>query len=378
MHKTEILCVDDDPQVLEGLYFYLRRHYTVHQATSGAKALEQLRSLKNIAVIVSDMRMPDMDGAQFLALSRPISPNSVRLLLTGYADVQSAIAAVNDGQIFRFISKPCSAPDMLVALAAAADQHRLIVAEKVLLRRTLLGCVESLAKVLSLSNPSVFGRALRLRSKTKSVLRTLNWEETWAMEAAAMLSQLGAVTLSEDVLLRLNQGQNLEEADLRELSASVGTSIKLLENIPRLEPVIAILQYLAKGTGQGTAESTTVTREGRLMRIVLEWDLMEARGYSKPQALQAMSEEGTFDNELLNELGATGDAARYATSTVAVLPSDFLPGMILAQDLVRPSGAVLLPRGFEIEVGFIDHIKTFAQELDSCPVNVFATASMLD
>jgi hypothetical protein len=198
------------------------------------------------------------------------------------------------------------------------------------------------------------------------------------MEAAAMLSQLGAVTLSEDVLLRLNQGQNLEEADLRELSASVGTSIKLLENIPRLEPVIAILQYLAKGTGQGTAESTTVTREGRLMRIVLEWDLMEARGYSKPQALQAMSEEGTFDNELLNELGATGDAARYATSTVAVLPSDFLPGMILAQDLVRPSGAVLLPRGFEIEVGFIDHIKTFAQELDSCPVNVFATASMLD
>ena len=173
--KLEVLCVDDEPQVLEGLRMHLKEYYKVHLATSGPEGLEKLLNHKNIAVILSDMRMPEMDGAKFLNAARTAAPEAVRMLLTGYADIQSAIAAVNEGQIFRFISKPCPPDQLLSVFEAAVTQHRLIVAEKVLLQRTLLGCVESMVKVLSLTKPAAFGRALRLRSKVHGIVRHLHW-----------------------------------------------------------------------------------------------------------------------------------------------------------------------------------------------------------
>ena len=98
-----VLCVDDEPNVLEGLRDGLSRSFDVHTAESGADALALLeRHPDGFAVIISDMRMPVMSGSAFLSQARRISPNAVRLLLTGYSDVDAAIRAVNDGQLFRF------------------------------------------------------------------------------------------------------------------------------------------------------------------------------------------------------------------------------------------------------------------------------------
>jgi DNA-binding NtrC family response regulator len=113
-------------------------------ATSGKAGLERLSSDGPFAVVVSDMRMPEMNGAAFLAQVRERAPDTVRVLLTGQADLDSAIAAVNEGQIFRFLTKPC-APEMLISsLRAAEEQHRLITAERVLLEQTLHGAVKAL------------------------------------------------------------------------------------------------------------------------------------------------------------------------------------------------------------------------------------------
>jgi DNA-binding NtrC family response regulator len=131
--KFEVLCVDDELEVLKGLKLHLKRQYVVHLAAGGTEGLEILRDNRHIAVILSDMRMPVMDGAGFLNAARSVAPESVRMLLTGYSDMQSAIAAVNEGQIFRFISKPCPPDQLLGAFSAAVAQHELIVAERVLL-----------------------------------------------------------------------------------------------------------------------------------------------------------------------------------------------------------------------------------------------------
>ena len=104
--NPKILCVDDEPAVLEGLKMNLRRRFDVLTATSGAAALEVLEREEGIAVLMSDMRMPSMDGATLLAKARERWPFVVRLLLTGQADMNSAISAVNEGQIFRFLTKP--------------------------------------------------------------------------------------------------------------------------------------------------------------------------------------------------------------------------------------------------------------------------------
>jgi len=376
--KLDILCVDDEPQVLEGLRLHLKQSYTVHLASGGVQGLEILRDVKGIAVVLSDMRMPVMDGAKFLNAARNAAPEAVRMLLTGYTDMQSAIAAVNEGQIFRFISKPCPPDQLLSAFAAAVTQHQLIVAEKVLLQQTLLGCVESMVKVLSITKPMAFGRALRLRSKIRSAVQFLLWDDQWQIEAAAVLSQLGIVTLPDETLMKLNEGEALDEADLREIAGSIDTSTQMLEDIPRLEPVIEILTHVASGirASPGFAATGTAPPGASLLRIVLAWDSLEAQGFTQSQALAKLAQDGGCDTELLTKLGGMLPLAGTQNAAVETAPRDLVAGMVLAEDLLRKNGVVILPRGFEIDRGLLEHIHTFVDELKEGPVRVFACVTL--
>jgi predicted signal transduction protein with EAL and GGDEF domain len=114
-----ILCVDDEPQILKGLAPTLSKKYLVKTAASGSAALGILRTTPAITVIISDMRMPSMNGAQFLSASRQIAPNARRILLTGHADVATALAAVNEGGICRLLTKPCPVAEVVEAVEEA-------------------------------------------------------------------------------------------------------------------------------------------------------------------------------------------------------------------------------------------------------------------
>src|SRR5690349_5358195 len=109
--KPQILCVDDEPRVVEGLAQLLRREFDVKSASSPEDALRMVGELKDLAVVVSDMRMPRMDGATLLHEIRMRRPDVTRILLTGEAGRDAAMRAVNEGQIFRFLTKPCPIED---------------------------------------------------------------------------------------------------------------------------------------------------------------------------------------------------------------------------------------------------------------------------
>ena len=126
--KPVILCVDDEPNVIESMSLNLQVHYTVLTASSGPEGLEVLKGRKDVAVVVSDMRMPDMDGAEFLAAVRKVAPSAVRMLLTGYSEIDAAMRAVNEGQIFRFLTKPCETEHLIASLESAVEQYRLVTA----------------------------------------------------------------------------------------------------------------------------------------------------------------------------------------------------------------------------------------------------------
>lgn len=127
---ARVLLVDDEPAVLDALRRQLRRSFEVFTAGGGAEALELMETTEPFAAVLSDMRMPAMDGATLLSLVREKCPDTVRLLLTGQADMESTIAAINDGQIYRFLSKPSPTPDIEAALRDAAELHRQITAER--------------------------------------------------------------------------------------------------------------------------------------------------------------------------------------------------------------------------------------------------------
>src|ERR1700722_1581021 len=128
--SERVLFVDDEPNVLAGFERQFRNRYAMKTAPSGAEGLATLDANGPFAVIVSDLRMPGMDGVQFLSRVCDRYPNSIRILLTGYADVQQVVEVVNRANIFRFLTKPCPPPSLAATLEAALEQHRLMTAEK--------------------------------------------------------------------------------------------------------------------------------------------------------------------------------------------------------------------------------------------------------
>jgi len=158
--RHKILCVDDESQVLEGLSLQLGRRYEVMTALSGAEALEILQREDRISVLISDMRMPRMDGATFLAKARAIVPNAARILLTGQTDLPSAIAAVNEAQVLKFLSKPCPPPELHAAVESAIEHHRQASGVTTGLRRTLTAQIISQDGVTGLASRSHFSAAL--------------------------------------------------------------------------------------------------------------------------------------------------------------------------------------------------------------------------
>ena len=158
-----VLCVDDEARVVEGLVLHLRKDYEVHTALSGADALRQLKEMGGAAVIVSDMRMPGMDGATLLQHVMQVSPDTTRILLTGEPGRDAAVSAVNTAHIFRFLTKPCPPDQLKAAIEAGVGQYRLVNAERSILKETLIGCIKALVDVLAITNPVAFGRASRVK-----------------------------------------------------------------------------------------------------------------------------------------------------------------------------------------------------------------------
>jgi FixJ family two-component response regulator len=130
-----ILFVDDEQGVLDGFERLLRKDFAVTVALGGLKGLEAIQVYGPFAIVISDMRMPGMSGAEFLAQVMRQAPDTVRMLLTGYTDLSAAIDAVNEGNIFRFLTKPCAKDVLINAINIGLEKYRSVCAEKELLKK---------------------------------------------------------------------------------------------------------------------------------------------------------------------------------------------------------------------------------------------------
>jgi ActR/RegA family two-component response regulator len=232
-----ILLVDDDANLLAGFRRSLGREFPLDIANGGHEALKMTTERGPYAVVVSDMRMPIMDGLQFLSKIRAQWPDTIRIMLTGNADMGTAINAINEGSIFRFLTKPCGHDVMAKTLTAAVVQYRLVTAEKQLLEQTLSGSIQVLTDVLSLINPAAFSRAERTRRYIHHIVAEMSLANPWQYEVAAMLSQLGCVTLSPETIDAVYRGEPLSPDEQAQYDAHPSVAAELLSKIPRLEPI---------------------------------------------------------------------------------------------------------------------------------------------
>jgi FixJ family two-component response regulator len=133
----KILFVDDEPLVLDAFRRMLHDKFEIYTVDGGEKALASARDNGPFAVVISDMRMPGMNGAEFLAKIRQKAPDTVRMLLTGFTDLDAAVAAVNEGNIFRFLTKPCRKDDLINAINLGLAHYRAAAKEKELVNKAL-------------------------------------------------------------------------------------------------------------------------------------------------------------------------------------------------------------------------------------------------
>jgi len=383
VNRPRVLLVDDEPAVLEGLELQLGRRFEVHTAGSGAEGLQRLQSPASYAVIISDMRMPGMDGAAFLAQARKVAPLTVRMLLTGYADTPSAVSAINDGEVFRFLTKPCAPALLQAAMDAAVRQHQLLTAEKELIENTLRGAVRALTEILAISDAGAYAEAQRVQRLALDLAAAAAFEPLWSLEMAAQLDPIGNVSLPADVQRRMLSGTPLSDEEEPMVKALPRVTDRLLAPIPRLEPVRAILllrhgQPLPREWDELFSQDQLagLRRAASILRLSADYESHIRRGYGTPETIGALRAQASREEQDLVELLVATHARDAAALEVrSVASSRLRPGMVIAEDVYTSAGQLLIGRGYTVSEGFLARIANIRRGLIREPVQVILPAA---
>lgn len=353
-----VLCVDDEPRVLEGIESHLALDYDVSTATSGPAGLQLVRT-QTFAVVISDMRMPEMNGAQFLAEVKTVSPDTTRVLLTGYSEVDAAIAAINEGSVFRFLTKPCPPDVLLTAVEEAIEQNRLRRAEKELLEGTVRGAVELLTDVLAIASPIAFARVNEVKRLATEAARSMGVSGGWELEVAALLARLGWIALPPEVLERHLAGEPLG-ADERRMIAETGeTSARLLEHIPRLAPVAETIRAAHRPIGVVQADKNA--RIGAVLSAALAIDLEMTRGADIDEAISRTRLNEEFENAFWSIEPSREERQSWVIRKITA--DELQAGLILDEDVFMKNGNLIVRNGTELTAPMAARLQAFARNL---------------
>jgi response regulator RpfG family c-di-GMP phosphodiesterase len=368
MNPSKILLVDDELNILEGYQRQLRRLLKTEIAQSGDQGLQAIKESGPYAVVVSDFRMPGMNGIEFLTRVREIAPDTVRMMLTGFAEIQAVIEAINQGNIFRFLSKPCPPEVMIRALEDGIRQYQLILGERELLEKTLKGTIQVLTEVLSLVNPEAFGRASRITRYIREIAEQIDdirQEDMWQLETSAMLSQIGCILLPQETIKKIYEGKPFTAEETQVFQMHPGIAHDLLKQIPRLELVAETIYYQEKGyDGSGTPLDPKLGKAiplgARILKAVLDFDVLTTRGESRGKALlQLKSENGLYDPLVLRAFEKVlGTEAQFDLQTLPV--NKLKEKMILNETLWSSDGTKkILSQGHEMTATILEHLKKY-------------------
>lgn len=350
--EFRVLCVDDEPRVLDGMRRTLGMNFAVKTAEGGAQALALLNGPERFAVTISDMRMPGMDGAAYLEKAAEKDPDMVRMLLTGQSDMQAAIRAINQGRIFRFLTKPCDTDVLHQAVEDALEQHRLICAEKELLQKTVYGTVKVLTEMLSLANPVAFNRVGRVKRLVQYVAHRLELPDAWQLELAVTLAHLGYIGMPPDLLERAYSGKPIDDKEKYMLSSSAKTAHKLMAEIPRIEGVLAIIDRLGEPPPSLDGLKPN-SKEGRLpwaLHVILASQRADELSFSHP--LQRLIADALkvekYNTTVIEALARAEYYALQLRKTISIGAKKLEPGMFLLEDALSEAGVIITKGGQEV------------------------------
>jgi putative two-component system response regulator len=314
--KTRVLFVDDEPLVLEGLRRSVKKEFAADLAVGAEEGLEQMRKNAPYLVVVSDMCMPGMDGAEFLATVRIISPDSIRVMLTGYSDIKIAMRAVNDGRIFRFLRKPVKPEQLLAALRVCVTQYQAARSEKEKLETTVealeqldLGTLTALARAIDAKSPWTAGHSERVTNLALRIGHAIGLPagDLQIMHRGGLLHDIGKIGTPPSIL---DKPGRLEPEEIKVMREHVKIGVRILEPIPCLRealPIVAQHHEWFNGSGYPAGlAGENISLQARIFAVADCYDaIVSDRPYRKGlptrQALEILKQNsGTqFDPRLV-------------------------------------------------------------------------------
>ena len=367
--KPRVLLVDDDVLLLRSLGRILRDEFEVVTAESGEAALQVLFDADPFAVVIADMMMPGMDGIHFLDQWKFLSPNTTRVMLTGQAELGTAIDAVNQGQVFRFLTKPIKGDDLRLVLVDAVNQYELVMAERTLLEQTLTGSVQTLVELLSLFDPKGFGRTKEMRDLAVAIAEKFSLDVGWDIGLAALLARIGWLAIPVEIQAKITRGERLsvQENEMFLRAPEIGSNI--IANIPRLQSVAQIIKYSTKNYDGTGYPNERIQREdlplgSRILKVVSEYvNRLQIRKSKMVVFSEIETGAGTkYDPDVLKALGEiihvpVSEAERH----VLLALDELQPGMILADDVyVKNNEVAVLPMGTQLNLLHIEKLRNYS------------------
>ena len=358
--NNKILCVDDEESILRGFQLNLRKDFELHLASNGVEGLEVFDREGGFALVLSDMRMPQMNGATMLSEIKGKDPEVVTVLLTGHTDFESAMAAVNEGSIFRMLSKPCP-PEMLIkVLNDGLAQHDLIKSKRILLDQTLRGAVDALAQSLSTAKPLFFGRAQRVRRIANELAETMKIPNAWRVDIASTFSQLAYISIPEALVEDVYHKRELA-LEVRQMVKQLPDDTQLLiEKIPGLEEVGEILGKLTVQHRFEEDDETGLRKAASVLRVALDFDYYEEQGHDRSLIVQTLrSKKELYDPEVtdcLSQLLVIAEQ-QFKLEEIPIRKLDI--GMRLAQELRLEDGFLVASCGADVDRQLLRVIRNY-------------------
>ncbi len=359
--KPKVLLVDDEINVLNAYRRNLRRDYELFLANGAEQAFSIIKKYGPFYVVVSDFKMPGMNGISFLKQVREINPDTVRIMLTGFADINITMDAINEGYIFRFLTKPCPVGSLKSSIDQGIKQYQLILSERELLNKTLKGSIKTLVEILSVVNPLVFNYSSRMRKLAVNIAKRLKCENLWEIEISALVSTIGLVSVPTEIIEKALYGLEMTEKERKMFYSHPKIGADLIKNIPRLEVVSESVYYQYVDFRVPTPGYKKTGEEipfpARILKVLNDYFLLTATQFDQQEVLRKMEKNSLkYDPKVLGALAA--ELAGFDSDKVALLKdiTELKEGDILADDLKDTYGFLLLPRGTELNSASLSKI----------------------
>ena len=394
----KILVVDDEGDILRSLRRLLRKRFEITTTTLPEEALQHLAE-KEYAVLLSDQRMPTMEGTELMARAHNASPETVRIILTGYADINAAMDAINRGHVYRFLQKPWDDADLLATLCQAADHFALAQENKRLraltegqntklkafnknlqakvlertrqvtqlnedLSNTFRGTMRVLARLAEMHSPVLGNHAQRVTRLSIEVGKQmgLSNQELYQLEVAATLHDIGKIGMKPDLLRKHYSVLSVEEKAILVTHAVTGAA--LIRMVPNLEEAaLFIRHHHERFEGKGFPDrlfGRQIPLGARIIAAANVYDnalnnRITFRHATPAKARQYMQDcaPQELDPEVVAVLVTILCAEEHETVReeidVEVNIKDLQPGMILSKDLYNVQDVLVLPQSTKID-----------------------------